>query len=85
VAGGAWVRAVDTLGLPFLRAVVVGAKGTEDPYGAWPRVREVHEAGPVLVRPDGCVAWRQRDAVREDAASPDQLRRALETVLGRPL
>jgi hypothetical protein len=45
----------------------------------------VHEAGPVLVRPDGCVAWRQRDAVREDAASPDQLRRALETVLGRPL
>ena len=62
----------------------MGAKGTEAPYGAWPRVREVHEAGAVLVHPDGYVAWRQRDAVREDAASPDRLRRARETVLGRP-
>jgi 2,4-dichlorophenol 6-monooxygenase len=85
LAGGAWVRAVDTLGLPFLRAVVVGAKGTEDPYCAWPAVREVHEAGAVLVRPDGYVAWRQQDAVWDDAAAVGQLRSALESVLGRAL
>jgi 2,4-dichlorophenol 6-monooxygenase len=85
LAGGAWVQAVQQLDLPFLTTVVIGAKGSEDPYCAWARVREVDEAGAILVRPDGYVAWRQPRAVwSEDDALVD-LRNALSDVLGKPL
>ncbi|GAA4906777.1 2,4-dichlorophenol 6-monooxygenase [Actinomycetospora succinea] len=80
-AGQAWVAAVRKLDLPFLDAVVVGAKGTEDPYRGWDRLREVHDAGAVLVRPDGFVAWRHLDAQWDD----DDAQRALEDALHRVL
>ena len=82
LAGTAWVEAAEKLDLPFLRSVVVGAKGFEDPYLAWARLREVHEAGAVLVRPDGYVAWRCPDAVRDAADARRQLEQVLEAVLG---
>lgn len=83
LAGGAWVRAVRKLDLPFLDPVVIGAKGSEDPYCQWPRLREVHEAGVLLVRPDGYVAWRHRDAVWDDAEAVGRLENALRRILGR--
>jgi 2,4-dichlorophenol 6-monooxygenase len=84
LSGQAWVRAARRLDLPFLRTVVVGAKGSEDPYCAWARVRETHEAGALLVRPDGFVAWRQTAAVWSDEDATAQLTAALSAVLGRP-
>jgi len=81
LAGQAWARAVDTLELPFLRAVVVGAKGTEDPYCSWARIREIDEAGAVLVRPDGYIAWRQPTATTDDKDALAQLKGALSAVL----
>jgi 2,4-dichlorophenol 6-monooxygenase len=85
LAGQAWKHAAQKLDLPFLRTVVVGEPGTSDPYGYWHRVREVHEAGAILVRPDGYVAWRQSVPVWDDAEALHQLEDALTAVLDRPV
>jgi len=81
LAGQAWVRAAEKLNAPYLRTVVTGEKGAADPYCSWQRIREVHEAGAVLVRPDGYVAWRQSQATWDDQEAFEQLVDALETVL----
>jgi 2,4-dichlorophenol 6-monooxygenase len=81
LAGQAWVSAARELDLPYLRTVVVGERGTADPYCAWQRVREMHEAGAILVRPDGYVAWRQSEAVWDAAQARRQLSAALSAVL----
>ncbi|MNP46994.1 2,4-dichlorophenol 6-monooxygenase [compost metagenome] len=85
LAGQAWVDAVRELNLPFLRTVVTGAKGTADPYFDWQRVREIHEAGAILVRPDGYIAWRQSEAVWSESEALNQLRSALEGILDTSL
>ena len=46
-------------------------------------MREIHEAGALLVRPDGYIAWRQSDAVWDDADAQNQLKAALDAVLDR--
>jgi 2,4-dichlorophenol 6-monooxygenase len=84
LAGAAWKAAADKLDLPFLRTVVVGAPGTIDPYGYWNRVRETHEAGAILVRPDGYVAWRSLSPVWDDSEALTRLTDALGTVLAEP-
>lgn len=81
LSGQAWVRAAEKLELPFLRTVVIGSKGAEDPYCAWARIREIDEAGAVLVRPDGYVAWRQGSATWDDDEAVTQLQAAINTVL----
>ncbi|AIJ21388.1 FAD-dependent oxidoreductase [Amycolatopsis methanolica 239] len=55
LAGGAWVSAAEELSL---RAVRIGDAGVRDAYGDWRRVSDLDEAGCLLVRPDGHVAWR---------------------------
>ncbi|MFV3378329.1 FAD-dependent monooxygenase [Pseudomonas sp. NY11226] len=82
LAGQAWIDAAKRLELPFLKTVVTGAKGTADLYCDWQSVREVHEAGAILVRPDGYVAWRQSDAVWTADDAVVQLQQALQNVLG---
>ncbi len=81
LAGQAWVRAARELNLPFLRTVVTGGEGSADYYMDWQRIREIEEAGAILVRPDGYVAWRQPEAVWSDSDALNQLRQALEHVL----
>ena len=81
LAGRAWVQAAHKLNLPFLRTVVVGAKGAEDPYLSWAQIREIHEAGALLVRPDGYIAWRQSGAVWDDSEALAQLEAALHALL----
>jgi 2,4-dichlorophenol 6-monooxygenase len=83
LAGRAWERAVAKLDLPFLRTVVIGEPGLEDPYRDWARAREIHEAGALLVRPDGYVAWRQPAATWDDQEAVTQLQAALSALLGR--
>jgi len=82
LAGGAWARAADTLALPYLRIVVIGAAGVRDPYLDWQRLREVHEAGAILVRPDGYVAWRQTAPMWDDEQARLRLHEAVSAVLG---
>ncbi|WP_308817229.1 FAD-dependent monooxygenase [Pseudonocardia alni] len=85
LGGQAWKRAAQKLDLPLLRTVVVGEPGAIDPYGNWHRIREIHEAGALLVRPDGYIAWRHVPAVWDDAEALDQLGQALGQVLARPV
>jgi len=81
LAGQAWKEAAARLGLPFLDTVVVGEPGHEDPYAAWARVREIDEAGALLVRPDGYVAWRHTAALWDADAAEAALRAALAAAL----
>ena len=48
-------------------------------------MREIHEAGALLVRPDGYVAWRQSNPVWDDAEALHQLQEALTAVLAQPV
>jgi 2,4-dichlorophenol 6-monooxygenase len=84
LAGQAWKNAAGQLGLPFLRTVVVGEPGALDPYGYWHQIREIHEAGALLVRPDGVVAWRHSAPVWEQADARRVLKDALAAVLSLP-
>jgi 2,4-dichlorophenol 6-monooxygenase len=85
LGGQAWKNAAVELNLPFLRTVVVGEPGALDPYGYWHAVREIHEAGVVLVRPDGYIAWRHSAPVWDTADATRLLDDALTGVLSRPL
>ena len=49
--------------------------------GHWVAVREVDEAGALLVRPDGYVAWRVSEPVYDAATAEARLREALATLL----
>jgi 2,4-dichlorophenol 6-monooxygenase len=81
IAGQTWKRAVDDLKLPFLDALVVGSRNAQDAYFDWAGIREIDEAGALLVRPDGVVAWRNAKGV----ADADAARRELCMVLSRVL
>ncbi|MGN9906027.1 FAD-dependent monooxygenase [Phytohabitans sp. LJ34] len=61
--GTAWVRAVQRLGAP-LAVCRVGAGGdVDDPRGEFAKAYGIGPSGASLVRPDGVVAWRAREAV----------------------
>ena len=81
IAGHAWDKAVQSLGLPWLGTVVVGTRQAQDVYCNWQAVREIAEAGALLVRPDGVVAWRHNSGV----ADADQARRELKAALDQIL
>ena len=81
IAGQAWTQAVGELGLPYLAALVVGGPNAQDSYCNWHAVREIDEAGALLVRPDGVVAWRQHGGVASMAEARRVLQRTLTAVL----
>ncbi len=83
LAGQAWADAVNELKLPFLKAVVIGQPGALDPYCSWHAVREIEEAGALIVRPDGVVAWRNSSGVADADTARAELERALELLLNR--
>ena len=80
IAGVAWKDAADKLELPFLKTVVIGEPGALDPYGYWQQVRDIPEAGALLVRPDGYIAWRHNAEVWDI----DEATTLLEGALVRP-
>jgi putative polyketide hydroxylase len=59
----------------------VGGEGLEDPSGGFAAAYDLEPSGCVLVRPDGFVAWRARNA---ELASAGRLANVLSTVLSRP-
>lgn len=84
--GDDWARAAVASGRDGHFPVVVRRVGSEgdlgDPDGAWAALRGHGEAGAVLVRPDGHVAFRAPGG----AADPTgELRSALARALGRPV
>jgi 2,4-dichlorophenol 6-monooxygenase len=83
LSGQAWVEAARSAGLPFLRTVVVGELAHQDVYCDWARVRQIDEAGALLVRPDGYVAWRHCAGVEDAEVAASLLEHAVASVLGR--
>jgi 2,4-dichlorophenol 6-monooxygenase len=86
ISGRPWVTAAQTtrdkLGVPIAAHVIGPGCEYIDLYDDWARIREVGEAGCVLVRPDGFVCWRSADL----SDSPDQvLTSVLATILDSPL
>jgi 2,4-dichlorophenol 6-monooxygenase len=84
LGGAAWKHAAEKLDLPFLATVVVGEAGITDPYGYWRQVMQIHEAGALLVRPDGYVAWRHTAPIWEPDEAMALLEDAVCSVLDRP-
>jgi 2-polyprenyl-6-methoxyphenol hydroxylase-like FAD-dependent oxidoreductase len=79
VDGGPWVDAVDRMMSPVLAVHQIGAPGGwSDPANAFVESYGVTTTGAVLVRPDGFVAWRAKEAVAQPAET-------LANVLGRVL
>lgn len=81
LSGTAWQHAIEKLQLPYLGIVVTGSPGANDLYCDWQKVREVHEAGAILVRPDGHVAWRCVDPVWQDRDAVSMLKGVVEDLL----
>lgn len=85
IAGQSWAQAAKALNLPYLDALVIGAKGAQDVYCNWHAAREIEEAGALLVRPDGVVAWRHQIGVFSVDVAKCLLADALGSVLSKPL
>lgn len=83
VGGDCWTRAAGEaereLGCRVDVAVVGPGREYEDPYGDWARLREVTDAGCLLVRPDNHVAFRHDGA---EPGADKLLTAALRRVLG---
>ncbi|MFI8214783.1 FAD-dependent oxidoreductase [Streptomyces sp. NPDC085932] len=80
IGGQAWLRAAEQQDVDIATVVIGPGQEYEDPYGDWARLREVPDAGALLVRPDGFVAFRHPDAARTNAR--DLLTDALRRILG---
>lgn len=84
IGGEAWVAAAeavgDALGINVRTHVIGPRRDYEDHGGEWAELREVADAGCVLVRPDHHVAWRSAGLGADPAA---ELTRVLRAVLGR--
>ncbi|WP_053745346.1 FAD-dependent oxidoreductase [Streptomyces sp. NRRL WC-3618] len=79
IGGDAWVRAAKAQPLDIATVVVGPGQEYEDPYGDWAGLSEISDAGVLLVRPDGFVAFRHAEAA-EDAEQ--LLTDALRQILG---
>jgi 2,4-dichlorophenol 6-monooxygenase len=84
IAGQAWVSACDKVGAELgvpLAAVVIGpGREVTDIYYDWARIREISEAGALLVRPDKHIGWRSMGLPDDPEAA---LREAMTSLLGR--
>ena len=61
--------------------MVIGpGREVTDIYYDWARIREISEAGALLVRPDKHIGWRAMGLPDEPVAA---LRAAMESLLGR--
>ncbi|MFJ5032951.1 FAD-dependent oxidoreductase [Streptomyces sp. NPDC088560] len=79
IGGDGWVRAAQAQEIDIATVVIGPGQEYEDPYGDWARLSEVSDAGALLVRPDGFVAFRH------PSAAPDAeplLTNALRRILG---
>ncbi|NEA68806.1 FAD-dependent monooxygenase [Streptomyces sp. SID12488] len=79
IGGDAWTRAAKAQPLDIITVVVGPGQEYEDPYGDWALLSEVSDAGVLLVRPDGFVAFRHAEAAEN---AEQLLTDALRQILG---
>jgi len=64
-----WQKAAESITFIPVSSYRVGDQGDlQDPQGNWLNIYEISEQGAVLVRPDGHVAWRSKEAVEDSSA-----------------
>ncbi|MEU0971421.1 FAD-dependent monooxygenase [Streptomyces sp. NPDC005917] len=80
IGGAGWLRAADAQDLDIATVVIGPGQEYEDPYGDWARLSEVSDAGALLVRPDGYVAFRHPAAAEK---AEELLSQALRQILGQ--
>jgi 2,4-dichlorophenol 6-monooxygenase len=84
ISGRSWADAAKAvghaLGIDLVAHVIGPRQELVDHEGTWAHLREVGDAGCVLVRPDHHVAWRSLDRVSNPAG---ELTRVLSTVFRR--
>jgi 2,4-dichlorophenol 6-monooxygenase len=79
LSGQAWRAAVEAVRCPCLRIVLIDEDpDAQDLYNVWHATSEIDEAGALLVRPDGYVAWRIREPVWSAAEATALLSDALD-------
>jgi 2,4-dichlorophenol 6-monooxygenase len=78
IGGEAWVAAAQKLGIAT--AVIGPDRDVEDLHGEWAKLREIDEAGCLLIRPDMQIAYRAKHAATNAEA---QLTAAFDQILGR--
>ncbi|WP_369138479.1 FAD-dependent oxidoreductase [Modestobacter versicolor] len=87
IGGEAWLQAAAELaaerGLTLTPVSIGPGQPVEDPYGTWADLREIGDAGVLLVRPDLYVAGRHLGAPASAAEARSWLADVLGTVLGR--
>lgn len=78
IGGEGWIRAAKAQDVEIATVVIGPGQRYEDPYGDWARLSEISDAGALLVRPDGFVAFRHATAAPDaEALLSDALRRIL--------
>ena len=86
IGGEAWADAARDIaaetGLDIVAHVIGPGRDYQDYAGDWATIREIGEAGCLLVRPDRFIAYRHSTAVSDAKA---KLTAALAAVLGKPL
>ena len=87
VGGEPWLDAARALGAELGLQITPVAIGPgcafDDPYGTWADLREIGDAGVLLVRPDLHVAARHAEAPGSPEQAREWLASALGSVLGR--
>lgn len=81
ISGGEWENAAKKvsaeLGIDIAPYIIGPGHTYTDLYDDWARVREVNEAGCVLVRPDNFVGWRSHDLPKDTYAALLQTMKSL--------
>ena len=84
IGGEGWVEAAEKiardLGIEIETRLIGPRREYEDHTGDWARMREVGDAGAILVRPDQHVCWRSSEISKEPQTS---LGRVLKSILAR--
>jgi 2,4-dichlorophenol 6-monooxygenase len=84
IGGEGWVKAARVLGkergLDIETRVIGTDRDYDDFFGDWATLREIEEAGCLLVRPDGYIAFRHAGAAKNAGES---LGNALTQLLGK--
>ncbi|GAB3308703.1 FAD-dependent oxidoreductase [Epidermidibacterium keratini] len=84
IGGEAWVQAAaavaEDLGITLTAHTIGHGCELTDPLGRWAELREIGDAGALLVRPDHHIAWRSTDLADDPAGD---LEAAVRRVLAR--
>jgi 2,4-dichlorophenol 6-monooxygenase len=87
IGGEAWIEAAQkiaaSIGMKITTAIIGPDRAYEDLHGEWANIREIDEAGVILVRPDMQIAFRAKHVAANLQDAEAQLSAAFNHILGR--